>query len=126
MAIVVTSQPVDSPAGLRFSVGHLDFNGVTYGAGGQAVTPAQFGADAVGLPGRKPDFVLFNAGSATPDDDHDFATIFLYVKSSGKVQIFGEEALSADEGLTEMDAEAANNSADFLAIWVNPATVTTA
>ena len=119
MAVLVTSQPVDSPAGLRFTVGKVDFNGTTYSVGGLAVTATQWGGGVGSIPNRLPDFVLFQAGTASDDGDTDFACIFGYTASTGKVLIYGEESTTAELGALEADAEAATATAKFLAIWVN-------
>lgn len=126
MALQVTSTPVAVPTGIRLTVGTVNFNGATYAVGGNAVTVAQWGGGSNGIPNRLPDFVLFSAGTASDDGDGDFGTVFRYVASSGKVQTFGEEALVADQGLTEMDAEAASQTAQFLAIWLEAAPSTLA
>lgn len=125
MALQTTVQPVDAPGGIRFTTGLLDFNGATYSVGGNAVTVAQWGAASVGQ-NRLPDFVIFNAGAASDDGDGDASTQLKYIASSGKVQVYGEEALTADVGLLEQDAEASSVKATFLAVWVNPALATTA
>ena len=128
MAISVTSTPVSIPTGIRATTGHLDFNGATYGAGGLAVTAAQFGGGSNGVPNRLPDFVIFTAGSADDDDDTDGATVWRYIKSTGKVAKYGDEPLVDQAGVGEGDAAASNASTDFLALWLtpDPAGITTA
>lgn len=127
MAISVTSTPVSIPSGIRATKGHFDANGATYATAGFVTTAAQWGGGSNGIPARFPDFVIFNPGTSTDADATTSHTIFRY-NGGGLVQISGEEALVADVGLTEMDVEAANNSADYLAIWVtpDPAGITTA
>lgn len=119
MAILVTSAPVQVPTGLRVVAGTINYNAATYTVGGDSITLAQWGAGVNGIPNRFPDFVLFNGGTASDDGDSDAATVWKY-KSGGKVQVYGEEALTADVGLLEQDAEAAAETCDFLAFWVTP------
>lgn len=121
MAIAITATPVDIPAGIRMTSGLLDFNGTTYAAGGLAVTNAQWGAGVGAIPNRAPDFVIFSAGSADDDADSDGATVFRYIKSSGKVSKYGDEALVDAAGLGEGDAAASSATAVFIAVWVTTA-----
>ncbi len=117
MAVLVTSSPVSIPTGLRATTGTLDFNGTTYGAGGLAVTAAQWGAASVGQV-RSPDFVIFSAGYADDDADTDGATVFHYIKSTGKVCKYADEPLVDQAGLGEGDAAASSAKTEFLAIWI--------
>jgi hypothetical protein len=126
MAVLVTSQPVQSPTGLRFTTGIVNFNGTTYAAGGLAVTVAQWGGGVNGIPNRLPDFVLFGAGLADDDADTDGATILQYHSVAegnavaGMVSKYGDEPLVDQAGLGEGDAAASSAKANFLAIWVAP------
>jgi hypothetical protein len=124
MAVLVTSSPINLPVGLRCTAGKIDFNGTTYGAGGLAVTAAQFGAPSVGQT-RLPDYVLFQAGTADDDADTDGATVFGYTASTGKVTKYGDEPLVDAAGLGEGDAAASSATVKFLAIWVEFAGVAT-
>lgn len=119
MAILTTVQPVNLPGGVRMTTGFIDFNGTTYSAGGLAVTAAQWGAGTNGIDaGRNPDFVLFTAGSAADDADSDGAMVMRYIKSTGKVSIYGSEPLVDEVGLGEDDAAADLSTAFFLAFWI--------
>jgi hypothetical protein len=119
MAVLVTSQPVEVPTGIRVTTGKVDFNGTTYAAGGLAITAAQWGAGVNGVPNRQPDFVIFSAGSADDDADSDGATVFRWINSTGKAAKYGDEALVDQAGLGEGDAAASSATATFIAIWVN-------
>jgi hypothetical protein len=128
MAIAVTSTPVSVPTGIRVTTGILDFNGTTYGAGGLAVTAAQWGGGSNGIPNRFPDFVILSAGYADDDADTDGATVFHYIKSTGKVAKYADEPLVDQAGLGEGDAAASSAKTEFLAVWVaaDPAGATVA
>jgi hypothetical protein len=130
MALQVTSFPVNVPSGIRLAVGVLNYNGATYTVNGDAVTAAQWGGGSNGIPNRVPDFVFFQTASGTAGGAvtaaAGFATSLRYIPGTGKVQAYGEEALVADSGLTEMDAEAFSGQAQFLAIWLEAAPGTTA
>lgn len=119
MAILVTSTPVSVPTGVRITSGKINYNTASYTVGGDSITVAQWGGNANGIPNRFPDFVIFNGGTASDDGDGDAATVFKYV-AGGKVQVYGEESLSADVGLLEQDNEASSATALFLAIWLTP------
>ena len=120
MASKVTATPVSLPSGIRATVGKLDFNATAYVAGGLAVTPTQWGAALVGCDGRNPDFVFFNGGSAFDDADSDAAVVARYIKSTGKVALYGEEAITVEVGLLEADDGNATTTVEFLALWVSP------
>lgn len=133
MTITVTSQPIDAPAGLRLTMGTITFD-TSYPTGGEPVTAAQFGAAGVGH-SRLPDFVLFNNGRALDAADSDASLLATYTRNgqkqgsnaAGTVQLFGDTATEGT-GLDEIDStvDASTVVVDFLAIWVNPATVTSA
>lgn len=128
MAVQISSAPIASPGGIRFTAGQINFNGTTYGVGGLAFTAAQFGGGANGIPNRLPDFVLFGAGTSavTPGTATTAGTVLKYIKSSGKVTVYGTEPLVDEEGLGEDDAAANFTVADYLAIWVEGAAKTVA
>lgn len=120
MALSVASSPVDFPGGLRISAGTITFDS-SYPTGGEAITPAQWGASAVGCDGRQPDHVLLD--QTGPTAKHVVPT---WVKSTGKILAFGTAA--GADGITEVaNAQSlATTTVNFLAFWVNPgATVTT-
>jgi hypothetical protein len=120
MAVSVASTPVSIPTGIRATTGTIDFAGTTYGAGGLAVSAAQFGAGSNGIPNRKPDFVIFTIGSAADDADSDAAMVLRYIPSTGKVAAYGSEPLVDEAGLGEDDAAANLTTANFFAIWITP------
>lgn len=127
MAVQVTSAPVSVPSGIRMTTGTVAFNGTTYAAGGLAVTVAQWGGGANGIPNRFPDFVIFSAGAGDDDGAHTTgATILQYhpvaegAASAGYVTKYGDEPLVDQVGLGEGDAAASSAKARFIAIWVTP------
>lgn len=123
MAIQVTSQPITDPTGVRFTTGKINWNGATYTVNGDSISVAQWGGGVNGIPNRFPDFVFFavggsNASDTPPTSAAGFGTVARYIPGTGKVQLYGEEALLADSGLTEMDAEACVVEIQFVALWV--------
>lgn len=119
-AVAVTSvRVIDFPGGIRATFGSIDIDDTNknYEDQGFTVTPTQFGANLVGCNGRKPDFVIFNSrvGGAA-----DTAALPAWFKSTGKVQLFGDDATQTD-GFHQLDAtdDIATVSLDFLALWIN-------
>lgn len=114
MAVSVSSAPLDSPAGLRFSTGEITFDS-SYPTAGEAVTTAQWGGGSNGLPSRSPDFVLFQVVSPTTTNKTPS-----FIKATGKVTLYGTAASVI--GVTE-STNATDHSLTivrFLAIWIAP------
>lgn len=120
MAILITSAPVQVPTGIRMTAGTLNFNSTTYGAGGLAVTVAQWGGGVNGIPNRNPDFVIFTASTDAAANGTASACVHRFIASTGKVTCYGDEPLVDEGGLGEDDAAANLSVSNFLAIWVTP------
>jgi hypothetical protein len=121
MAVSVASSPIDFPGGIRLTGGTVSFD-ASYPTGGEAVTPAQWGATAVGLDGRQPDFVLLQQTSPTTTGN-----VYAWSKATGKIVATWTGAV-VSTALAEVTntTSLATVVVSFLAIWVNPgATVTT-
>src|SRR5438876_542952 len=120
MAILITSQPVSIPTGIRATAGVVNFNSTTYSAGGLAVTPAQFGAGANGIPNRLPDFVFFTTASDAAAAGSASAVVHRFIPSTSKIACYASEPLVDEGGLGEDDAAANLSVSNFLALWVTP------
>ena len=127
MSASVSSVPVPNPAGVRITTGTITFDS-SYPTGGEVLTVAQWGGGSNGIPGRKPDFVVFNTTAALDAADTDAALVPGYNKATGAVALFGDTATEGT-GLDEIDStvDASTVTVQYLAIWINfdPAGVTT-